>query len=108
MGRQRRISFEYIVFKDMNDTPKHVKELARILNGIRCRINLIRFHEIPNTQLKSTNEERLLEFQSELKAKGISTTIRASRGQDIDAACGLLSTREMGKEPDLENLKLMN
>lgn len=108
IGRQRRISFEYIVFKDMNDTPKHVKELARILNGIRCRINLIRFHEIPNTQLKSTNEERLLEFQAELKAKGITATIRASRGQDIDAACGLLSTREMGKESDLENLKLMN
>ena len=108
LGRQRRISFEYIVFKDINDTPRHVKELARILNGIRCRINLIRFHEIPNTPLESTNEERLLEFQAELKAKGIITTIRASRGQDIDAACGLLSTREMSKESDLENLKLMN
>ena len=95
IGRQRRVSFEYIVFKGMNDTPKHVKELARILNGIKCRINLIRFHEIPNTPLESTDEERLLEFQSALKAKGITTTIRASRGQDIDAACGLLSTREM-------------
>ena len=95
IGRQRRVSFEYIVFKGMNDTPKHVKELARILNGIKCRINLIRFHEIPNTPLESTDEERLLEFQAALKAKGLTTTIRASRGQDIDAACGLLSTREM-------------
>ncbi len=95
LGRQRRISFEYIVFKGMNDTPKHVKELARILNGIRCRINLIRFHEIPNTPLEGTDEKRLIEFQEALKAKGLTTTIRASRGQDIDAACGLLSTREM-------------
>ena len=95
LGRQRRVSFEYIVFKGMNDTQKHVNELARILNGIRCRINLIRYHEIPNTPFESTDEQRLLEFQEALKAKGLTTTIRASRGQDIDAACGLLSTREL-------------
>jgi len=100
LSGQRRISFEYIVFKGMNDTPKHVKELARILNGIRCRINLIRFHEIPNTPLESTDEKRLLEFQAALKTKGLVTTIRASRGQDIDAACGLLSTREMVMKKD--------
>ncbi|MEJ2595320.1 MAG: 23S rRNA (adenine(2503)-C(2))-methyltransferase RlmN [bacterium] len=108
LGRQRRMSFEYIVFKGMNDTPRHVNELARILDGIRCRINLIRFHEIPNTPLESTDEKRLLEFQNALKAKGIITTIRASRGQDIDAACGLLSTRELRKSADPENLKIMN
>ena len=106
LGRQRRISFEYIVFKGLNDSPKHVKELARILNGIRCRINLIRFHEIPNTQLETTDEKRLEAFKEELNAKGITTTIRASRGQDIDAACGLLSTREMSKKQDLKNLTL--
>ena len=100
LGRQRRISFEYIVFKGMNDTPKHVNELAKILNGIRCRVNLIRFHEIPNTPLEGTDEQRLLEFQEALKAKGLTTTIRASRGQDIDAACGLLSTREMAGNTD--------
>ena len=106
LGRQRRVSFEYIVFKGLNDTPKHVKELVRILNGIRCRINLIRFHEIPNTQLETTDEKRLEEFKNELNAKGITTTIRASRGQDIDAACGLLSTREMSKKQDPENLTI--
>jgi 23S rRNA (adenine2503-C2)-methyltransferase len=106
LGRQRRVSFEYIVFKDMNDTPRHVKELARLLNGIRCRINLIRFHEIPNTPLQSTNEKQLLNFQAALKAKGLITTIRASRGQDIDAACGLLSTREMVKIEDVNDLKI--
>lgn len=92
-GRQRRVSFEYIVFSGLNDTPKHVKELARVLNGINCRINLIRFHPIPNTPLAGTNEAGLQTFKEALNAKGIVTTIRASRGQDIDAACGLLSTK---------------
>ncbi len=93
LGKQRRVSFEYIVFKELNDTHKHVKELARILNGINCRINLIRFHPIPNTQLQGTDEGRLHIFKDALNAKGIITTIRASRGQDIYAACGLLSTK---------------
>lgn len=97
LGRQRRISFEYIVFKGLNDTPRHVKELVRILNGIRCRINLIRFHQIPGTDLETTDEQRLVEFREELNAKGITATIRVSRGQDIDAACGLLSTKELNK-----------
>ena len=100
LGRQRRVSFEYIVFKGLNDTPRHVKELARILNGIRCRINLIRFHKIPGTDLETTDEQRLLEFREELNAKGITATIRASRGQDIDAACGLLSTKELNKKQE--------
>lgn len=105
-GRQRRVSFEYIVFKGLNDTPKHVKELARLLNGLNCRINLIRFHPIPNTQLEKTDEARLQDFKEALNAKGIFTSIRASRGQDIDAACGLLSTREIEKDTDLTKIKL--
>ena len=96
-GRQRRVSFEYIVFHGMNDTPRHVKELVRLLNGLRCRINLIRWHNIPGADFPGTDEKRILEFQNELKAKGIVTTIRTSRGQDIEAACGLLSTKEMLK-----------
>ncbi len=99
-GRQRRISFEYIVFSGMNDTPRHVKEIVRLLNGLRCRINLIRWHNIPGADYPGTDEKRILEFQQELMAKGITTTIRASRGQDIDAACGLLSTKEMVKNKD--------
>jgi 23S rRNA (adenine2503-C2)-methyltransferase len=91
------VSFEYIMFKDLNDTPRHVKELARILNGIRCRINLIRFHPIPGTPLKGSDEATITQFMSSLNQKGIRTTIRASRGQDIFAACGLLSTKELVK-----------
>lgn len=96
-GRQRRVSFEYIVFKGMNDTPRHVRELARLLNQLKCRINLIRFHPIPGTPLEGTDEETLQNFKEMLNEKGILTTIRASRGQDIYAACGLLSTKELVK-----------
>lgn len=94
-GRQRRISFEYIMFKGVNDSQRHVKELARLLNGLRCRINLIRFHPIPDTPLLSSDEETIQRFREALLRKGIRTTVRASRGQDIFAACGLLSTKEL-------------
>ncbi len=94
-GRQRRVSFEYIVFKGLNDSPRHVTELVRLLNGIKCRINLIRFHPIPGTPLEGTDEQTLQLFKDKLNDKGILTTVRASRGQDIYAACGLLSTKEM-------------
>ncbi|HWS01426.1 MAG TPA: 23S rRNA (adenine(2503)-C(2))-methyltransferase RlmN [Prolixibacteraceae bacterium] len=91
---QRRVSFEYILFKGLNDTPIHVKELSRLLNGIKCRINLIRFHPVPGTPLVSPDEETILHFKNQLNDKGIFTSVRASRGQDIYAACGLLSTKE--------------
>lgn len=97
LGRQRRISFEYIMFKDINDTPKHINQLARILNGIRCRINLIRFHSIPGSDLKTSDDKTIEMFMAGLLKKGIRTTLRASRGQDIEAACGLLSTKELVK-----------
>lgn len=97
LNRQRRISFEYILFKGLNDTSAHVKELARILNGIRCRINLIRFHPVPGLAFESPDDSEIIRFRDALKAKGILTTIRASRGLDIQAACGLLSTLELNK-----------
>ncbi|HAN79225.1 MAG TPA: 23S rRNA (adenine(2503)-C(2))-methyltransferase RlmN [Bacteroidales bacterium] len=96
-GKQRRVSFEYIMFKGLNDKFIHVRELAKVLNGIDCRINLIRFHPIPDTPLEGSDDATIAEFQSNLKAKGIMTTLRASRGQDIFAACGLLSTKELVK-----------
>jgi len=92
---QRRVSFEYIVFDGLNDTPRHARELARILDGIRCRVNLIAFHAIPGTPLVPAPREKMEQFQELLRDRGILTTIRQSRGQDIEAACGLLSTREL-------------
>ena len=97
IGKQRRISFEYIMFNGINDTSRHVNQLARILNGIRCRINLIRFHPIPDTPYKSSDDKTIEIFMTALNKKGIRTTLRASRGRDIEAACGLLSTKEMNK-----------
>lgn len=101
-GLQRRVSFEYIMFKGINDTPRHASELSRILNGIKCRINLIRFHPIPDTPLLGSDEETIVLFQNALEAKGIITTIRASRGLDIFAACGLLSTKELVKSKEAD------
>ena len=91
---QRRVSFEYIVMEGLNDSPAHIKELCRLLDGIKCRINLIRFHKIPDSPYFSPSDERMRKFRDTLTAKGIQTTIRASRGEDIKAACGLLSTAE--------------
>ena len=100
-GRQRRVSFEYILFEGLNDSPAHVRELARLLDGLKCRINLIRFHPVPGTPLKSPSEKVMQEFKDALNNKGILTTVRASRGQDIYAACGLLSTKGIDAAPRL-------
>jgi 23S rRNA (adenine2503-C2)-methyltransferase len=97
-SHQRRVSFEYILFRNLNDSEKHIRELARLLNGLSCRINLIRFHPIPGTPLQPASDETLYHFRERLNEKGILTTIRASRGQDIYAACGLLSTKELLKK----------
>jgi 23S rRNA (adenine2503-C2)-methyltransferase len=89
---QRRLSFEYIMFDGVNDTMEHARELLRLLNGMECRMNLIRFHAIPNVDLKGSPDEQILKFRNYLTTHGLFSTIRASRGQDIYAACGLLST----------------
>ena len=95
--KQRRLSFEYIMFEGLNDSDAHVKQLCRLLNGLRCRVNLMNFHPIPGSSLVGTNQKRMVEFQNKLKSKGIIATIRKSRGEDIMAACGLLSTGEVMK-----------
>ena len=93
-SHQRRMSFEYIVFERLNDTPDHVKEVARLLNGLGCRINLIRFHAIPDSPWRSPGQAAMERLRDALSRKGIVTTIRASRGEDIRAACGLLSASQ--------------
>lgn len=89
---QRRISFEYIVFKNLNDDLQHAKALVCLLDKVPCRVNLIRFHAIPNVSLESSDLARMEAFRDTLNAAGIVCTIRASRGEDIFAACGMLST----------------
>jgi len=89
---QRRCSFEYICFSGLNDTLEHGKAIVNLLNGLECRVNLIRFHQIPNVDLPGADEQRMEQLRDYLTQHGVFTTIRASRGQDIFAACGLLST----------------
>ena len=94
-SKQRRLSFEYILFKGVNDSPLHARELVKLLRGLDCRINLIRFHTIPGVDLQGCAPEEMTAFRDYLTSHGVFTTIRASRGEDIFAACGMLSTAKM-------------
>lgn len=93
-SKQRRLSFEYIMFKNHNDRIEDAKALHRLLNGLRCRLNLIRFHAFEACELKPAEEEQMQAFAAFLNGKALQTTIRQSRGQDIHAACGMLSTQQ--------------
>ncbi|MBF6627707.1 MAG: 23S rRNA (adenine(2503)-C(2))-methyltransferase RlmN [Proteiniphilum sp.] len=97
-SHQRRLSFEYIMFDGVNDSLLYARELTKLLAGLDCRINLIRFHVIPMSNLKPSTEENMIKFRDFLTAKGFISTIRASRGEDIFAACGMLSTAKIGEK----------
>ncbi len=88
---QRRVSFEYIMFDGLNDTKRHADAIVQKLKGLECRVNLIRFHDIKDTKFKSSPEFVIEKFRERLNNAGITTTIRASKGEDISAACGMLS-----------------
>ncbi len=89
---QRRCSFEYICFGGLNDSLTYAREIVRLTQGLECRVNLIRFHTIPQVDLPASDEKKMEVMRDYLTAHGVFATIRASRGQDIFAACGLLST----------------
>ena len=107
-SRQRRLSFEYICWAGVNDDTAHAKQLLRLVSGLPCRVNLIRFHQSPegsnqqhaviNTQsptrsqqlFPASDEQRMIAFRDYLSAHGVTCTIRRSRGEDILAACGML------------------
>lgn len=91
-GKQRRLSFEYILFEGTNDSLIYAKELVKLLRGLECRVNLIHFHAIPDVELEGSKPETMLQFRDYLSSHGVFSTIRASRGEDIFAACGMLST----------------
>lgn len=92
---QRRVSFEYTMFKNVNDQVRHQKALSQLLNGLECRVNLIRFHVVPGIELEGTPMPQMEKFRDDLNKRGIIATIRKSRGEDILAACGLLSTKKL-------------
>lgn len=104
-SHQRRLSFEYIMFGGLNNTTEHAKEIIKLTRGLDCRVNLIRFHKIPDVDLKGCDEHKMEAFRDYLTAHGVFTTIRASRGQDIFAACGLLNTahrKGLDKKEEIE------
>ncbi len=88
---QRRLSVEYIMWRGVNDDNRHADALARLVRGTECRVNLIRFHAIPGVELQPCSEQVMTAFRDRLNALGITATIRASRGKDIMAACGMLA-----------------
>lgn len=92
-SHQRRLSFEYIMFAGVNDSLSDAEALAHLIKGLDCRVNLIRYHAIPGVPLSSASEKDMTMFRDALNRKGITATIRASRGEDIFAACGMLSSR---------------
>ena len=93
---QRRVSFEYTVFAGWNDTKRHADALLRLLQGLECRVNLIRFHQIPDFPFVPAPLPQMEAFRDRLSRGGITATIRASRGEDIFAACGLLAGKHKG------------
>ena len=93
-SHQRRITFEYTMFGGTNDSTLHAKELVKLLRGLDCRVNLIRWHQVPDVPLEEVETKSMENFRDYLNSHGITATIRASRGQDIWAACGLLSTKK--------------
>ena len=88
---QRRVSFEYTIFSGLNDDKRHADALARLLKGLECRVNLIRFHKIPDAPYEPSPQLIMENFRDRLSNQGITCTIRASRGEDILAACGMLA-----------------
>ncbi len=96
---QRRVSFEYTMFAGWNDDKRHADALIRLLRGLECRVNLIRFHKIPDFPYECSSQKAMEAFRDRLNHNGITCTIRASRGEDILAACGMLAGRhaEPGK-----------
>lgn len=88
---QRRVSFEYTMFAGWNDDKRHADALIRLLSGLECRVNLIRFHRIPDFPYDCSPAVKMEEFRDRLNKHGIVCTIRASRGEDILAACGMLA-----------------
>ena len=96
---QRRVSFEYTMFAGFNDDRRHADALARLFSGLECRVNLIRFHKIPDFPYETSPDAVMERFRDRLSAHGVTTTIRSSRGEDILAACGLLA----GKHKNVTN-----
>ena len=95
-SHQRNLTFEYIIFKGLNDDTRHAHALIKLLTGLECKVNMIRFHAIPDVELQTSDLAQMERFRDILNEHGLTATIRASRGEDIYAACGMLSSTKRG------------
>jgi 23S rRNA (adenine2503-C2)-methyltransferase len=93
-AHQRRLSVEYIMWRGVNDSMRHADMLARLIKGTAARVNLIRFHAIPDSDLRPCQQKTMEDFRDRLNELGVTATIRASRGEDIMAACGMLAGKK--------------
>ena len=96
---QRRLSVEYIMWRGVNDDLRHADALARLVRPVHARVNLIRFHDIGDTRLQPSSRATMETFRDRLNNLGVTATIRASRGEDIMAACGMLAGEAKCSEP---------
>ncbi|XJZ29048.1 23S rRNA (adenine(2503)-C(2))-methyltransferase RlmN [Bacillota bacterium Lsc_1132] len=94
----RRISFEYGLFGGVNDQIEHAEELARLLKGLKCHVNLIPVNYVPERNYVRTPRNQIFAFEKALRKKGVNVTIRREHGHDIDAACGQLRAKERKEE----------
>lgn len=94
----RRISFEYGLFGGVNDSVEHAEELASLLKGLKCHVNLIPVNYVPERDYVRTPKDKIFAFEKTLKNRGINVTIRREQGHDIDAACGQLRAKERKEE----------
>jgi 23S rRNA (adenine2503-C2)-methyltransferase len=97
LEQRRRITFEYVLLADINDSVAHAGQLARLLRGIKCKVNVIPFNPHPEAPYKRPSRAVIDAFQNECKARGLPTYLRTPRGDDIDAACGQLANRSGGQ-----------
>lgn len=94
-AHQRRLSVEYTMWQGVNDDMRHADALARLLRGTSARVNLIRYHAIPGSELVPPSQKGMEAFRDRLNQRGVTATIRASRGEDIEAACGMLAGKDL-------------
>ena len=97
-AHQRRLSVEYIMWRGVNDDIRHADALANLIKGTSSRVNLIRFHVIEDDKMRPSSPQIMEMFRDRLNAQGVTATIRASRGEDIDAACGMLAGKKRQKQ----------
>lgn len=98
-SHQRRLSLEYIMWRGVNDDVAHADQLIRLIGNVECRVNLIRFHAIPDSDLCTSPSDTMVAFRDRLNELGITATIRTSRGEDIAAACGMLAGKAREPRP---------